>query len=46
MLRDLEEAGVADDTLVIFTSENGAAYMLSAVEAGHPQNAPRKSPTS
>ena len=39
VLDALAGQGFAEDTLVIFTSDNGAVYMRSAVDAGHRQNA-------
>jgi len=39
VLDALQESGLADDTLVIFTSDNGAVYIDSAVQSGHRPNA-------
>lgn len=38
VLDALKEQGFDKNTLVIFSSDNGAVYMHSAVEAGHHQN--------
>jgi len=38
VLDALEEQGLAGNTLVIFTSDNGGLYMPSAIEAGHRPN--------
>ncbi|QHI68707.1 sulfatase family protein [Tichowtungia aerotolerans] len=40
VLDALEEKGLDKNTLVIFSSDNGAVYMHSAIEAGHHQNGP------
>lgn len=39
VLETLQQKGFADNTLVIFTSDNGAVYMSEALENGHRQNA-------
>ncbi len=39
VLSALERTGAADNTLVIFTSDNGAVYMREAYGMGHRQNA-------
>jgi hypothetical protein len=38
VLNALEEQGLAENTLVVFTSDNGGLYMPSAIEAGHRPN--------
>ena len=38
VLNALEQQGLAENTLVIFTSDNGGLYMPSAIDAGHQIN--------
>jgi len=40
ILATLDRLGLAENTLVIFTSDNGGRYEMSAVKAGHRCNAP------
>ena len=40
VLATLDRLGLTDNTLVIFTSDNGGRYELDAVKAGHRCNAP------